>query len=209
MYYVYILINPITRLPFYVGVGKVGRKSSSTREQSHVDEALRLQNGGKVRKPNMHKLNTILQIIRQGFSVNFEIHQHFGNEKDAFDEEIRLIAYYGRQDLKTGILTNLTDGGEGCVNPSEETRKKLSESKKGKPGKPQTAESNAKRSKKLKGIKVGPKSAGWIDIRKGKTNTLKGMTYEEIYGLEKATKLKEKRRLQTTEYWTNKNSENR
>ena len=33
----------------------------------------------------------------------------------AFELEIKLIAKYGRRDLKTGTLCNLTDGGEGAA----------------------------------------------------------------------------------------------
>ncbi|NBW58059.1 hypothetical protein EBR43_09850 [bacterium] len=45
-----------------------------------------------------------------------------------------MIAILGRKDLGTGILRNMTDGGEGCAGRvlSEETKKKLSEAKKGK-----------------------------------------------------------------------------
>ena len=46
-------------------------------------------------------------------------------ETEAFDEEIRMIAFYGRKDLGTGILRNLTDGGEG-TSGYKHTGKKLS-----------------------------------------------------------------------------------
>ena len=46
-------------------------------------------------------------------------------ETEAFDEEIRMITFYGRKDLGTGILRNLTDGGEG-TSGYKHTGKKLS-----------------------------------------------------------------------------------
>jgi len=53
-------------------------------------------------------------------------------EEEAFKHEKYMIAVFGRKDLGTGILYNRTDGGEGSSNPSRETRKKMSEAKKGK-----------------------------------------------------------------------------
>lgn len=56
--------------------------------------------------------------------------------KDACELEKSLIWLYGRKDLKNGTLCNLTDGGEGSYGRkiSEETRKKLSKGRFGKPG---------------------------------------------------------------------------
>lgn len=52
-------------------------------------------------------------------------------EADAFALESKLILEYGRKDLGTGPLRNLTSGGEGS-SPGPELRKRLSEANKGK-----------------------------------------------------------------------------
>jgi group I intron endonuclease len=54
-------------------------------------------------------------------------------EDEAFALEIYCIRMYGRIDTGTGILRNRTDGGEGGSGAvvSEETRRKLSESRRG------------------------------------------------------------------------------
>jgi hypothetical protein len=59
--------------------------------------------------------------------------QEFPSEADAFAAEKFLIAYYGRKDLGTGCLRNLTDGGEGSVGAvrTEEFRRKVSDARKG------------------------------------------------------------------------------
>ena len=55
-------------------------------------------------------------------------------EEEAFRHEVYMIAVFGRKDLGTGILYNKTDGGEGISGwiASDETRRKMSEMRKGK-----------------------------------------------------------------------------
>ena len=65
--------------------------------------------------------------------------------------ERELIAFYGRKDLGTGILRNLTDGGDGVRGISEEARKKLSEEH---TGKKHSEESKKKMSEAQRGRKV-------------------------------------------------------
>lgn len=45
--------------------------------------------------------------------------------EEACKKEMEFIKLYGRSDLGLGTLTNLTNGGEGQLNPSVETRIKL------------------------------------------------------------------------------------
>jgi|SRR5208282_2231102 len=69
---------------------------------------------------------------RQTFSAPPQeriIIQEYETEEEAFDAEKLLIAYYGRKDNETGILRNLSDGGEGPSGQvtSEELRRLRSE----------------------------------------------------------------------------------
>lgn len=63
------------------------------------------------------------------------------SETDAMETEVALIWYYGRKDLRTGCLRNLTNGGDGTsglvrwdqrgVKKSEESKRKASTSLRG------------------------------------------------------------------------------
>lgn len=110
-YYTYILINSLDSQPFYIG------KGTGPRMYQHLKEAQRKD----FTKRSVHqKINSI--IIKGGHVLYQKI--DWETEEQAFNEEKRLISLYGRKDIKTGILCNLTDGGEGPGNRSEETKAK-------------------------------------------------------------------------------------
>lgn len=107
VYYIYLHITN-DGIVFYVGKG--------------TDE------GNLIFERSKHTQRTKFwkNVAKKGYTI--EIVEVFDSEKEAFDKERELIKKYGRRDLGMGTLVNLTDGGEGMENPSEETRKKLSES---------------------------------------------------------------------------------
>ena len=100
------------------------------------------------------------------------------NEEQAFKHEIYMISVFGRKDLGTGILHNKTDGGDGTSGYifSEESKKKISESKL---GKPLSKKHKEKLSEALKGKlrseehrrKLGESGKGRIAWNKGKTHS--------------------------------------
>jgi hypothetical protein len=74
---------------------------------------------------------------------------------EAKEKEIEFIALYGRKDLKSGCLVNMTDGGEGSLNVivSEKTRQLLSQNNKEKKGIPLSEETKRKISFTKTGVK--------------------------------------------------------
>lgn len=86
------------------------------------------------------------------------------SEAAAFESEQDLIALFGRKDLGTGCLRNLTDGGEGAsgYKPTEEVRQRWSETRMGHPGWnkgiPQSEETKQKISVSNQGHSVAPET---------------------------------------------------
>ena len=58
--------------------------------------------------------NKINKILRESGFIRYQQH-HTNTENHAFKIEIALIKKYGRRDNKTGILCNMTNGGEGVA----------------------------------------------------------------------------------------------
>lgn len=114
-YYVYIYLNQLKEgvwsfkdhifeyQPFYVGKGK------KKREKSHLYPS-------SLRKKS-YKNNTIKKVLKETGEepIHFRIYENLTNE-EAIKLEAELIEHFGRVDAGTGILTNLTDGGEGVNN---------------------------------------------------------------------------------------------
>lgn len=119
-FYVYALRVEGEEHPFYIGKGQGNRAIHHFTPSSL--------------KKNSHKNNKIKKAREEGKEVKVEFLESGLTNDVACEREREYIAKYGRWDVD-GILANRTDGGEGSVGhrPSEETRKKMSESHKANP----------------------------------------------------------------------------
>jgi hypothetical protein len=168
IYYVY-LYRDEKGSPIYVG------KGNNRRAWDHLRR--------KDKHPLTHKIQ---KMIREGYNPQPEFLITGVDEEFALFAEEEAIKKYGRRDLGAGTLLNLSDGGRqgasGSIRSNEfkmnvsklhkgkmvsdETKAKLSASKKGKPtwnkGKTHTEETRAK---------IASASKGRIGTFKGKTHT--------------------------------------
>lgn len=153
IFYTYCLKDNNEKI-FYIG------KGSGQRMHKHIKIA---EGKSKARDKNPKLYNKISSILESGGYITAEVLFESENEKLCFDKEITLIAEIGLENL-----CNLTIGGEGTSGAklSEETRKKMSEAKKGKPsngkGKPRSEEFK----EKMRQIQTGKE--GYM---KGKTHS--------------------------------------
>lgn len=100
--------------PFYIGQGKNNRYLAG------------LKSGG-----SSYKKYKIRKIIQDGFEPKaIKLYENLEYEI-AIKLEIEIILKIGREDLGKGPLVNLTDGGEGTINMSQEIKDKISEKSKG------------------------------------------------------------------------------
>lgn len=179
-YYVYKLVCPIKNVPFYIGVSDYERKQKGYRFDDHITEAL-LWDGVNRSGINPIKLNFIKKILSADLEPIVNIVFESDNLNDIFEKEKELISLYGRIDLKTGILTNLTDGGDGVFNLSDEIRSSIGDSRR---GKSYEEIYGTKKANELKQVRT----KRLIEFNKFK----KDKTYEEIYGEYKAKEIKKK-----------------
>lgn len=101
MFYVYVYRDPRPLKkdqPVYVGKGTGDRDISHWSRGSH----------------NKPFQDFISHLKQRGLVATCERVFETESEEEAFAKEVELIALYGRRNLKTGTLFNLTDGGEGA-----------------------------------------------------------------------------------------------
>lgn len=114
MAYVYVHIRKDNNQPFYIGVGGLLSFDNYQRATSKNWKGL------------LHRSKFWKNVVsKYGFEMKIVLDDC--TKEEAFLEEKRLIALYGRQDLQTGILVNHTDGGDGRVGSSDEINKKCGE----------------------------------------------------------------------------------
>lgn len=142
-FYIYIYRDPSRdNEPIYVG------KGHGKRAWRHLTR--------KARHPFVQRLQFM---SRNGIIPDIQIIDAIDEEHAFFLEEC-CISIFGRKDLGTGSLLNLTDGGEGTANPSSVTRGKIGAANKG-------------RKRTEEQIKVNS------EYRKGKPNGRAGLRYKQ------------------------------
>lgn len=79
----------------------------------------------KMRRRNKYHSNICKKVISDGGSIEVRFFATELSENDAYDCEMKRISFW----LSAGVaLSNMTSGGEGLKNPTEETRQKISKS---------------------------------------------------------------------------------
>ena len=159
MAYVYQHIRLDTDEVFYIGIG--------TDSNGKYKRANRKTHRSEYWNNIVNKAGYRVEILTDGITKD-----------EAAEEEKRLINHYGRKDINTGILVNMTDGGEGTLGVayrepwnkgktniySEEIKEKIRE---GNRTRIYTAETRRKLSEAKKGIKHKMKT-NWLQNESNK-----------------------------------------
>ena len=132
-YYVYRHIRPDKNEPLYIGLAKKAKKFNTIK-----NEYARAYAHSKDHRTEFW--HNIFNLCNKKIEV--DILYESDDWKEINEKEIEFIKLYGRADLGLGPLVNFTNGGEGNHGTivTEETRRKRSESMKGKNTGPITEE---------------------------------------------------------------------
>lgn len=139
MAYVYRHIRLDKNEPFYIGIGSdkngLFKRANTISDRNNLWKKVYKKSGGYE-----------VEILMDGLTW-----------EQACEKEKEFIKLYGRINNKTGLLSNLTDGGEGNYGTivSDYTRQKMSKSKQGRKW---SEESKMKHSERLKG-----RAITWVD----------------------------------------------
>jgi len=115
-YYIYRYIRLDKNIPFYIGVGtKPDYFTSTKREYKRAfTKAKRSEYFNKIINKSEYKVEILIESNSREFIL---------------EKEKEFIKLYGRSNNKTGLLCNLTDGGEsGSYNLCEESKLKMKQS---------------------------------------------------------------------------------
>jgi len=125
-YYLYRHIRMDKDRPFYIGIGTKKSFIKDWNMNSAYYRAFEKGNRNKIWWDIVNKAEYEVEILLESNNYDF-----------IKEKEVEFIKLYGRINTKTGILSNLTDGGEGEPGKivSKETREKQSIARKGKPSK--------------------------------------------------------------------------
>jgi hypothetical protein len=156
MGYVYRHVRLDNNEVFYIGISK--------------------QNNNYMRARQIHKRNIFWKNIVAKTEFRYDILWECNSEKELLEKEKEFISIYGRKDIGSGTLCNLTDGGDGVHNfkHTDESRRRMAKAREGKDfSKIYTLEVRLKMSIGIGGKKRTPEQRKKIsDSRKGKN--LKG-----------------------------------
>lgn len=111
MAYVYRHIRLDKNVPFYIGIGKSIDRASDKFSRNPI--------WNNIAKKTAYEVELLFEDVSFYF---------------ACAKEKELVKLYGRIDLKTGTLANMTGGGEGGTEFSDETKRKIGDATKRRPG---------------------------------------------------------------------------
>ena len=144
---------------FYVGIGSKKRSKEMSNRNPHC-----LNKANKAKREKCFSV----KYLRQNLSA-----------EEAIESEINFIKAFGRLDLGTGVLTNMTEGGDGVIGyiKTEEEREKISERMSGEKHPFHGGSHTEETKEKIRLSKLGQKHS--LETRKKMSESHKGRVFSE------------------------------